>query len=282
VLLADNRLLLEPGFVTDEPGDPSGEGEDALMAEVVGEDGGTLLHHPLATARFVGDGEAMAEQAVLGKIPLPEGARIIRFLRDGILVHELVLPQAEPGVRLEWDPGDGPSGRQTVKWSAKDPEGLPLRFLPAYSNDGGQTWRPLGLPTTETSLEVDFDTLPGGNGRIAVLATNGGRSARADSAAFRLPKRPCLATILSPEDGAMVPSGREVWLQGQGYYLEEGRPELEQLAWESSIDGDLGAGPLVAARLSDGTHDITLHAGPPKRRGSTAIRMVVQPQSRRR
>jgi hypothetical protein len=200
VLLADNRLLLEPGFVTDEPGDPSGEGEEPLVAEVVGEDGRTLLHHRLAKARFVGDGEEMAEQTVLGKIPLPDDARAIRFLLDGILVHELALPQSEPGVQLEWDPRDGPSGRQTLKWSAEDPRGLPLRFLVAYSNDGGQTWRPLGLPTTETSLEVDFDTLPGGVGRIAVLATNGGRTARASSAAFRLPKRPCLAMILGPED----------------------------------------------------------------------------------
>ncbi len=282
VLFADNRLLLEPGFVTDEPGDPSGEGEEVLVAEVVGEDGRTLLHHRVAIARYVADGEAMTEQAVLGKVPLPEAARTIRFLRDGILVHELPLPQAEPDVRLEWAPGDGPSGRQTLKWSAKDPAGMPLRFLPAYSNDGGQTWRPLGLPTTETSLEVDFDTLPGGNARIAVLATNGGRTARAASASFRLPKRPCLAIILSPEDGATVPSGSETWLQGQGYYLEEGAPEFEQLAWESSRDGDLGVGPLVAARLSDGTHDISLHAGPARRRGRNTIRIVVQPKSRRR
>jgi hypothetical protein len=279
ILLPDNRLLLEPGFVTDDPADPTGDGEESILAEVVGEAESTLLRHRLATARFVGDAEPLAEQAVLGKIPLPVGARSIRFLRDGILIHELVLPQAEPEVTLDWEPGDRPIGRQTVKWSASDRDGLPLRFIAGYSNDAGETWRPLGLPTTETSLEVDFDALPGGNGRLAVLATNGGRTTRAVSTAFRLPIRPCQALILSPESGSTVASGQDVQLHGQGYYLEEARPEVEQLAWESSIDGELGSGPFLAVPLSDGTHEITLHAGAGRRRGSTTKELIVEPSS---
>jgi hypothetical protein len=281
ILFADNRLLLEPGFVTDDPADPAGEGEEALVAEVAGETGDVVLRHKIPAAPFFGDGEAMAERSLLGKVPLPDGAHTIRFLRGGIVIHELELPRGVPNVRLDWSPEGTPTGTHVIRWSADDPEGRPLRFLLAYSNDTGRSWRPLSLPSTETAADVDFDRLPGGTCRIAVLATNGGETARAESSTFRLPKRPCWATILSPEDGSSLATGQEVTFQGQGYYLEERRPELTELEWNSSRDGQLGTGPVVATELSQGAHEITLLAGTGRRRGSASIQLRVEPPTRR-
>jgi hypothetical protein len=273
ILFADNRLLLHPGFLTDDPADPSGEGEESLLAELVDEGGRVLLRHRLGAARFVTDGEPMAERAVLGKLPFPPETRTVRFLRDGLLLHELDVPESPPQVRLEWEPPDRPEGRQVIKWSGEHPDGLSLHFLPCYSNDGGKSFRPLSLPTEQSSVEVDFDLLPGGRARVALLATDGANTVRAESRVFKVDRRPCLATILSPEPGTTVPGGEEVWLQGQGYYLEEARAELEQLEWESSLDGSLGSGAIVAVILSEGVHTITLRAGTARRQGETSIEL---------
>jgi hypothetical protein len=276
VLLPDNRLLLEPGFTTEDPADPTGPGEDTMEAVVEDGEGRTLLRHPLAIGRPVADGEHLAERLVLGKLPLPAGARRIRFVHRDIVVHELEVPAEGPRVELAWDPPAQPTGRQVVAWKGEHPEGRELRFVPCFTNDRGRTWQPLAMSTTDTEIEVDFDRLPGGQVRIGVLASDGVNTVKAQSRAFRLPPRPCLATIVSPEDGATLPAGEPVLLHGQGYHLEQARPETEALSWTSSVDGDVGTGEMVMTALSPGSHELTLSACSGKRRGEATITVQVE------
>ncbi len=82
--------------------------------------------------------------------------------------------------------------------------------------------------------------------------------------------------ILAPADGAVFPVGGTVVLQGQGFYLEEHRPELETLDWSSSQDGPLGRGLLIRVKgLPPGTHDIVLRAGVDERVGESSIQIQV-------
>jgi hypothetical protein len=81
--------------------------------------------------------------------------------------------------------------------------------------------------------------------------------------------------ILAPADQERVPRGGATLLQGQGYWREERRPELKELTWTSSIDGELGAGALVEVNLSPGVHRIELRAGRGRRRGTTTISLLV-------
>jgi hypothetical protein len=83
--------------------------------------------------------------------------------------------------------------------------------------------------------------------------------------------------VLAPENGASASIGSVVLLRGQGYFLEEAQPETVVLAWNSSIDGELGRGTVVEWRpRSEGEHRIVLTAGADDRQGSADITIQVR------
>ena len=85
--------------------------------------------------------------------------------------------------------------------------------------------------------------------------------------------KPCAAVILQPlENDVLEPN---VVLVGNGWWREEGRPELEALTWSSDLQGDLGRGQQVAVRLERGTHKITLQAGMEDRTGEQSVTVHV-------
>jgi len=146
-----------------------------------------------------------------------------------------------------------------------------------YTHTDGERWSRLGWRTDSRAAEVDFAQLPGGDRlRLAVVATDGVNTTMAESPTFRVVVKPCRAMILAPEDGATVAAGGTVLLRGQGYYLEEVRPETEALAWNSSQDGDLGLGMLLGwSPCAGGEHRVTLVAGTGGRQGTTEITVRV-------
>jgi len=107
-----------------------------------------------------------------------------------------------------------------------------------------------------------------------VQATDGGNTTRVVSPNFDAPIKPAYAAILSPRSKESV-NGRWVTFHGQGYFLEEEKPEFVQLSWTSSRDGKLGTGSVVQTPLSKGTHDITLLVGEGARQGSASIVLQV-------
>jgi hypothetical protein len=125
---------------------------------------------------------------------------------------------------------------------------------------------------------VDFEQLPGGEAcRVGVIATDGVNTVELDSEPFRVAVKGCVAIILGPADGAALASDEPVWFQGQGFHIEEGRPETEHLGWTSSIDGDLGSDPLFERTLSPGKHVITLTTGAEEPRRPATITVDVLP-----
>jgi hypothetical protein len=277
ILHPDNRLELRPGFSTDVAALATEDRESGVTVELLGERGQVLLRRGVPAGPVCADGAPVVYHLIAGKVPVPPGARAMRVLREDVVLEEVELAREPPRLRLEWTAPDRPQGRQALAWEADHPEGRPLTFIAAYSHTSGQSWQPLSGPIEERGLEIDFDLLPGGERcLLQVRATDGFNTVSTESEPFAVPVKSCVAMILSPEDGAELESGEPVLLQGQGYYLEEGRPELEALRWNSSIDGPLGEGTLVhLPGLSPGEHEVLLEAGERERvgRARAAIRV---------
>jgi hypothetical protein len=288
VLMPDGRLALQPGFVTDDPLLASQMPDSPLVAEFLDGDGGILLRVGVPIAPFLVDpadgteatlveGPDAGNLAVAGKLPYPEATRLIRFLLRDVPIHELPVSEQGPALEVGWDIPRDPAGVQRIAWSATHPEGREVSYVLAYTNDDGATWQPLLLPSPVTELEVDFDTLPGGRGRLRLIATDGTTTAMSDSPMLRVARKPCVPTIFEPADGAEFPGGEPITLHGQGYYLEERRVDEDHLDWTSSLDGPVGNGAAIQVELRSGKHKITLEAGTPARRASTSVNVTVRP-----
>lgn len=277
VLHPDNRLDLEPGFLTTEDAYAVEEPDSALVAEMADADGKVLLRFRLSYGFPCTDGAAFADRLVMSKVPFPRATRLIRFVLDGIVIHELEVAREAPAVRLDWEPSDGIEGIRPVRWQGEHPEGHELQYLLSYSADDGKTWQPLSLPVGETDQEVDFDRLAGGDRcRLRVLATDGVNTTEAVSEPFNRPVQPCYAMIVEPENGTAYARDDPVRLRGQGWYLEEREPEFDQLDWMSSVDGPLGQGAILwVSGLSPGAHTITLTAGREGRTGTTTVTIQI-------
>lgn len=277
VLFPDNRLLLQPGFVTEQPHYSEEDRESDVTAELVDEGGRLLLRRHLPVSSVCGDGGRVDSWIIAAKIPFPENTRALILRRDDVVLLEQQRPRREPALSIRWAPRGRPRERQRVTWTVDEPVDAELRYLVEYSHDGGRTWRTISPPLDITEYTVDFASLPGGDRcRIRVTVTDGFNTVSSETRTFAVPVKSCLAMILAPEDGIAVRSDEMLMLQGQGYYLEEARPELEQLEWRSSVVGRLGQGAVVAVpSLPRGPHRITLGAGTGDRIGTTSIEITV-------
>ncbi|MEU4689743.1 hypothetical protein [Actinoplanes sp. NPDC023714] len=133
-----------------------------------------------------------------------------------------------------------------MTWDADHLDGAGLQFIVAFDPHGDESGRPVSLVTPGSSQAVGFGHLPGGNAlpyRRAVQR--------------RLPHRAGVQPFV-PVAGARVrlSSSSLVYtqtvladqlttLQGQGLWLDDDSLEIGDLAWHSSIDGDLGRGAAV-------------------------------------
>ena len=88
--------------------------------------------------------------------------------------------------------------------------------------------------------------------------TDGLRTQRIRSQTYQVVPKGWVLLLLSPSADAELPSGEAVVLAAQGYHLEERRAELDDIEWESSLDGGLGTGARVLAALQPGQHTITV------------------------
>ncbi len=149
-----------------------------------------------------------------------------------------------------------------VSWRASDPDGDALTYALLYSHDAGASWTVLARHLTATRTTLAVDDLAGGDAaRFRVVASDGVRTATADSAAVSIPGHAPTATILSPAADDVIARGDLAVLTGGAVDREDGRVADASLTWTSDRDGPLGAGSRVTTSdLSAGTHTITLTA----------------------
>jgi hypothetical protein len=298
----DDDLSLQPGFVT-ETGSSTAEQSAAtmtdqrpaiyrgvlsrdsdeldarqiLMVELLDGANAVLSRTPLVLSPVCSDGPAQASGSIVsGHIGWSADAAAVRFSRAGKLLHTEVVPKARPEISLTWEPREPVTDRRVITWEAGHPEGRPLVYLVLYSPTDGLTWETLSFPQEESRFEVPFDELPGGSARLAVLASDGINTARAETAAFAVPIKPLFCSIQSPREGDVVSSDTPVWLLGQAFDKQSRQLETDDLVWTSSRQGELGRGGQVVASLRRGEHTITLRAGTGDRAGQASVSVSVR------
>lgn len=113
--------------------------------------------------------------------------------------------------------------------------------------------------STGTTLELNTNQLPGGEGALRVVASDGFLSGQDTTGVFGVPIHAPSVQILLPNPDQVFFPTQQVVLQGSAYDLEDGVPDDSAFVWSSNIDGVLGSGALMStAELSTGVHAITL------------------------
>ncbi len=182
---------------------------------------------------------------------------------DDMLIERAASPHA-PSVEL-YAPAGGEfwaaHGDYLIEWGASDDDDDPLWFDVAFSPDGGATWQVIATRLQDTYLEVRGDQFPGGGAAmIRVYASDGLLTASATGGAFTIEPKPPMVYISLPQDGAVIPPGSLVFLNGHATDWEDGPLSGGLLQWRSDRDGELGSGEQVLVTLSPGWHEITLTA----------------------
>jgi hypothetical protein len=161
-------------------------------------------------------------------------------------------------------PGAVISGTTTISWTASDEDGDTLRYALLYSPDDGESWFPIAFEVEDTSLEVDTDSLAGGEwALVRVRASDGFNTTTADSAIFQVTRKAPSVWINTPGNDALIHPCEAIVLAGHAEDIEDGELTGAKVTWWSDRQGILGSGSqliLPSMALAPGRHEITLMA----------------------
>lgn len=198
-------------------------------------------------------------------LPWPDGAAKVVVRRGGASLDERAGSANRPTVRLTTTNNGGSLSLPVdIAWQASDPDGDQLSFSVLYSNDDGQTWRPLAAEIQARALRLTtYKGLPGtSKGRFKVVASDGFHAAEdVSDRAFRVPNSPPEVAILSPRTGTTARQGATVVLQGIASDLEDTPQAPGRVRWTSNLDGRLGDQvQLLVRTLRPGRHRLSFSA----------------------
>jgi len=141
-----------------------------------------------------------------------------------------------------------------IAWTTTKQAGGTMQYVVMASPDGGNTWMPIGLPTTSTSITIPTDFLPASDNIIfKVVGSSGLGSNSAEVSNLTIENRKPKAIIVSPKDGWVGNTETKWILQGYGSDIEDGTIPTGE--WTSSIDGQLNTETDII--LSPGKHILT-------------------------
>jgi len=151
-----------------------------------------------------------------------------------------------------------------LSWVGTDQDGDSLTYRVYYSVDGGSSYEPYSLETTDISKAVLAGRLPGSDSaRFGVSVSDGTRSAFVETPVFRVANHAPEVRIDSPSSGVVFAENQGFLLKAAGYDEEDGSLGFNAFSWSSSVDGSLGVGAhvvLSASQLTPGAHTITVTA----------------------
>lgn len=147
----------------------------------------------------------------------------------------------------------------TIQWQTSGSTSA-LHQLMLLSTDGGTTWDLIPPIISQNKADLSTSSLPMSNAvSIRVLVSDGLRTAEARVDNLRITNRPPVVQIAVPHEGDKLATGTPLTLQAKAYDAEDGL--LSAVAWNSSIDGNLGTDDTLSdVVLSDGDHTITCTA----------------------
>ena len=239
------------------------ETESEMYALLLNERGETFLKVPLSHGHYCTGKESLPQMAVRGYIPFDEHTRSLQFRYKSKTIEEFKIPPHKPQINEVTNlPAKIDGETLELKWNTVYEGDTPLQYKVFYSNDAGKTWQGVGNRTSQPHMRIDITNLSGGEKcRFAVQVTDGYNNSRIETNDFSTPNKPAEAIILSPLEGAVSLSTRDILLNGQGYDPNTDKEITDGILWSSSIDGNLGKGPLVQTKLSKGKHTISLYIG---------------------
>lgn len=235
-----------------------------MNAMLLNEKKEAILCVPLLVSQGCGDPGHISLFAVRGYIPFNENTRSIIFDYKGKTISEIQISKNKPTVKqLSKLPKHINSENVELEWETYydgDPSLLEHKVL--YSSNNGETWQRVGERTNEQKMLIDTTSLPGGTDcRFIIQVTDGYNNSSCEINGFSIENKPNEVMIVSPIDGDTLSSKRSVLFNGQAYNYNTDEEITEGFTWSSSIDGELGKGSLVQARLTKGEHLIQLHLG---------------------
>lgn len=219
-----------------------------------------ILKVPLGVSGFCSGESSFESKAVRGYIPHDEKTAGIGFEYNGRIIQELTVPPVIPGLliptRFEKELNQE---KVELKWSISDSQKMPFISKVFFSNTDGKSWIPVGSRTSKSAMEIDTKNLPGGNYCcFSVQISDGYRNARVETERFSVPVKPPILMIIEPSPGAVLKSGELIQLHGQGFNTNSQEPILDDLLWQSSIQGKLEMGSSAHVKLKKGKHKLSL------------------------
>ncbi|MBG6237101.1 hypothetical protein IWX78_000044 [Mycetocola sp. CAN_C7] len=226
------------------------------IVEVIDE-GDQVLEATAATIT-VSDDPAAAGRLVarlVAYLPLPDSGHTVRLRHGDEIVHTVDLAPRSPFIgqpELEFR-----EDQILIRWDADHDRALSFNVFISGRRPSTYT---LASGLTATELRVDVETLPvDGECTVAVLATDGLRSAHAVSAPLELPHRPPRLTILAPSEGQEISPDSPITLLGTGSF-PSGEDLSERSATWSVDEVVVGRGSWiqVSEPLEPGEHTVTV------------------------
>jgi len=167
----------------------------------------------------------------------------------------------------------------TVRWTASDADGDPLRYTIQYSPDLGESWTTLVTDYFTTTYTVATGALAGSvqSSLIRVTANDGiNTGIDASDAPFTLPKH-APQVVIETADGATFAPGAPIGLRGTANDAEDFHVDGSALRWTVERRGEVGTGESATVLdLPNGVYRVTLQATDSDgQTGSASIRIVV-------
>jgi len=264
ITLTDQSVAFDTMWRTTEPGIPYTPRSGPYTLELQDAGGQALVTHAF-DLRDLDSPPGTETGYFMEVMPYHASAARVVLEHDGVELASRAVSAHAPTVTLTYpNGGESLAGTVTVRWTASDADGDPLRYVVQYSHDGGATWQAVGLDLAGASLQIDTGQLPGGEGCLfRVWASDGVNTAQDRSdAAFSVARKSPQAVIVQPEDGAALTPGYPLTLWGLGLDPEEGALGDAALSWSDSVSGTLGTGKELELpnSLAPGWHTVTLTA----------------------
>jgi hypothetical protein len=195
---------------------------------------------------------------IVAYVPLHPDGRELVLRRGDLVLHREDVAREPPRIEVT---GVEPSsaGRVEIRWRADAPEGGELTFDLLYIVGRERAFY-IARGVRESSYAADLASYPGGREiEIAVLASDGTRSAYALSTPFEVEEKPPRVLIHSPRPDAVLPADQPVSLSGQATDVAGATLPREHLRWE--VDGrEIGRAldVAMATDLEPGRHEVVL------------------------
>ena len=179
---------LDPAYhSTDfDPGDPLPSSGDQCI-RLSGASGTLATYCFTLPFRAHQSNEPLDEERFTLKVPFAAGTTRVALVRDNRELATLTASPNAPTLNITSPrAGDTWQGQQTITWTGADADGGALTYTVLYTPDGGKSWYPIELDTTNPQLALSTAEIASGDQiYFRVLASDGLNTTKAEVGPIR-------------------------------------------------------------------------------------------------